>query len=364
MVRICVRTILLVLLVSGFSLAQDTDSEAIPEISVSTIRPNYLPPTQVLDMIGVHSDSDRGFGRWKAQGTTRYVEVRHNDAANMLIISGNSADVALLVELIRQADVPPRQIEIEVHIVEIDHSKARDVGLDWDRMIQNSGTRLNWRYGTDDYEDRQSTHSFPGDQHSSRDTYRNNETENLDLTASPRLSDFLHTLDETGSGEVRSAPRILTLNNRPASILDGQRVTYVTRYSSYTNLFETDSLDAGLTLSVLPSLGESGYITMRINAELTTLSSSVSGSPVKDGQMLENTVIVRDGESVLLGGLRRSIESRVVKRFPILGHVLPFLFSRETTSYREVESYIILTPRVVDLTPALSDEARGILNGN
>jgi hypothetical protein len=62
--------------------------------------------------------------------------------------------------------------------------------------------------------------------------------------------------------------------------------------SSYTNLFVTDSMDAGLTLSVLPSLGESGYITLQIRAEMTHLIGDVSGSPAKDGQMVENTVIV------------------------------------------------------------------------
>ena len=359
-----VQTIVLVLLVSGIALAQDTDSEAVAENIISTIRPNYMPPSQVLDLLGVRSKPEGSFGVWKARGNSGYVEVRHNDAANLLILNGSSSDVALLLDLIHQADVPPRQIEIEVLIVEIDNSKARDVGLDWDRMIQNSNTRMGWRYSTDDRETRQSTLSFPGDNHSSRDNYTYAKSEDLDLMASPRLADFLHTLDETGAGEVRSAPRILTLNNRSASILDGQRVTYITRYSSYTNLYETDSVDAGLTLKVLPSLGESGYITMRINAELTSLSSSISGSPIKDGQMLENTVIVRDGESVLLGGLRRSVEKREVKRFPILGHVLPFLFSRETTSYREMDSYIILTPRVVDLAPTLSEDARSVLEGN
>ncbi len=358
-----VRAILLVLLLSGFAQAQDSDNEVVAENAVMTIRPNYLPPSQVMDMLGVRSKAEGSFGVWKARGNSGYVEVRHNDAANMLILNGSSSDLAHLADMIRQADVPPRQIEIEVLIVEIDRSKARDVGLDWDRMIQNSNTRLGWNYSTDQQEARQSALSFPGANHSSRDSYSYSEREGLSLSSSPRLSDMLHTLDETGAGEVRSAPRILTLNNRPASILDGQRVTYITRYSSYTNLFETDSVDAGLTLKVLPSLGESGYITMRINAELTSLSSSMSGSPIKDGQMLENTVIVRDGESVLLGGLRRSMESHDVKRFPILGHVLPFLFSRETTSYREIDSYIILTPRVVDLDPGLSEEARSVLDG-
>jgi type II secretory pathway component GspD/PulD (secretin) len=155
----------------------------------------------------------------------------------------------------------------------------------------------------------------------------------------------------------------LTLNNRRATILDGQRVTYITRYSSYTNLYETDSMDAGLTLSVLPSLGESGYITLKINAEMTTLEGKIAGSPIKTGQLIENTIVVKDGESVLLGGLTRSSEARTRKRFPILGYVLPFIFSREVTNRDEIESYMILTPKVVDFATTLDEETKAKLEG-
>ena len=147
--------------------------------------------------------------------------------------------------------------------------------------------------------------------------------------------------------------------------MDGQRVTYVAEYSSYTNLYETDSMDAGLTLSVLPSLGESGYITLQINAELTTLNDPLDnhGSPVKDGQMIDNTVVVKDGQSVLLGGLTRTVERKSTKRFPVLGHVLPFLFSREVSTNHEVQSFVVLTPRVVDFGGNLDEETRRVVEG-
>jgi type II secretory pathway component GspD/PulD (secretin) len=177
------------------------------------------------------------------------------------------------------------------------------------------------------------------------------------------LFDALRLLDEKGAATIRNAPRILTLNNRRATILDGQRVTYVTRYSSYANLFETDTLDAGLTLSVLPSLGESGYLTLDIRAELTSLSGNISGSPVKDGQIVENTVIVKDGETVLLGGFQRTVEERRHRRFPLLGYALPFLFSREISVKSRRESFVAITPRVVDLTAGVDEKTRGILEG-
>jgi len=172
-------------------------------------------------------------------------------------------------------------------------------------------------------------------------------------------------MDSSGVGTVRTAPRILTLNNRRATLVDGQRVTYVADYSSYSNIYQIDSLDAGLTLSVLPSLGESGYITMEINAELTSLADPLDnhGSPIKDGQMFDNTVIVQDGQSVLLGGLTRTIKKTSHKRFPLLGHVLPFLFSRKITVDSELQSYVVLTPHVVDFKGNLDEATRQKIEG-
>ncbi len=177
------------------------------------------------------------------------------------------------------------------------------------------------------------------------------------------MFESLRLLQEVGAATFRDAPRILTVNNRRATILDGKRVTYITRYSSFTNLFETDTLDAGLTLSVLPSLGESGYLTLDIRAELTSLVQEISGSPVKDGQIVENTVLVKDGETVLLGGFVRTTEVKTRRRIPLLGSVLPFLFSREIANQSTIESYVAITPHVVDLAAGVDQKTKDIIEG-
>jgi type IV pilus assembly protein PilQ len=258
--------------------------------------------------------------------------------------------------MVKVVDVPPRQILVEARIVEVDRNKALDAGIDVSRIstFANSNQDL-----TNEVSKRRSS-TVGGPELEGRDQFK---VDRRRLSTSVGLSQFLTLLDESGAATFRDAPRILTINNRRATILDGQRVTYITRYSSYTNLFETDTLDAGLTLSVLPSLGESGYLTLDIRAELTTLRSEISGSPVKDGQIVENTVMVKDGESILLGGFQRTTEERVHRRFPLLGHVLPFLFSREIVKKTTRESFVVLTPRVVDLATGLDSRTREVIQG-
>jgi type II secretory pathway component GspD/PulD (secretin) len=342
--------------------AQDSFPSTGPQ-RVVTIKPNYLPPSELLDFLGLEGSGGHTSMIWRTADARTEVRVRHNQAANLIVLSGPADAVAHAEELIRQADTPPRQIEIEVQIVEISTNKARDIGLDWERALNTGNPRIygSYRKSKDSYYSRRTINDVAH----SDDRFASTTDRDGSLTGYVHLDELINILDSTGVGTVRNAPRILTLNNRRATILDGQRVTYVTRYSSYTNMYQTDSMDAGLTLSVLPSLGESGYITMDISAELTSLDRDrmFSGSPVKDGQMVDNTVIVKEGQSVLLGGLNRSVEKESQKRFPVLGHILPFLFSRHVKTTSEIRSYVVLTPRVIDFGGNLDEETRREIEG-
>lgn len=344
------------------TMAQDVAS-SVQSQTVVTIKPNYLPPSELLSYLGVEGSGGHGSLTWRTSQGRQEVQVRHNETANLIVLSGDASAVAHVRELIKHADIPPRQIEIEVKIVEISKTDARDLGLDFDDALEASRVRANGYYNK--AIDNRYADQVTNDVLRSSNSFTTRTQRNGGLSGSLYISDLLHILDSTGVGTVRSAPRILTLNNRRATVVDGQRVTYVADYSSYSNIYRIDSLDAGLTLSVLPSLGESGYITLQINAELTSLKAPLDnhGSPVKDGQMLDNTVIVKDGQSVLLGGLTRTVKMTSTKRFPLLGHVLPFLFSRKVTVDSEIQSYIVLTPHVVDLAGNLDESTRRTVEG-
>ncbi len=323
----------LITLVAAAS-AQEAATTNSSDMKVFTYKPNYVPPTEILSMTGARPYGGQYVLEWRSPEGNHYVDLRVNDAANLIIISGVAADVDHATALIRAADIAPRQIEIEVKIIKISTSKARDIGFDWEMLLDRTRSTTSARYNE------------TNDSRTSVLRVFNSINE-----ATFTVGDVVRILDSTGVADIRNAPRILTLNNRTANILDGQRITYVAKFGVYTGLYETDTMDAGLTMTVTPSLGESGYITLQINAELTQMGNDKTGSLLKDGQMLENTVVVKDGESVLLGGLTQTVNLTSKKRFPLLGYVLPFLFSRETTVRENFESYMILTPRVVDFAP-------------
>ncbi|UCD94652.1 MAG: hypothetical protein JSU69_00960, partial [Candidatus Zixiibacteriota bacterium] len=134
------------LMLALHAAAQEKPVVAAQQQAVVTVKPNFLPPSEILDFLGVRDVGGRGVLEWRTAAGKRFVEVRSNDAANLLILTGTSADIRFVERLIKEADVAPRQIEIEVKIVEVSTSKARDLGIDWDQVVERSRPRVSWRY--------------------------------------------------------------------------------------------------------------------------------------------------------------------------------------------------------------------------
>ena len=326
--------------------------------------PKNVPPVELQAALGPHDNGGRNVIEWSIGGVDHRVEVRRNDPANLILFTGDDAAVEAVVELAKAFDQAPRQIALEARIVEVDIDRARDLGVDWNQLTlnvdgqQNAGRRhvVSTQKGP-----------FGSNQ---------NELEQADgfVSQSMRLSlaSALHLLESKGAATTRDMPRVITLNNRPASILDGQRVTFATRANGYAQIYVADTMDAGLKLEVTPSLLESGQLRLKLVAELTELAftdsfgrgslyAALSGSPVKRGQIVENTIVARDGQVIVLGGFTRTVDRRSRQRFPVLGSILPFLFSREVVQQSHHESLITLTPRIVDLEAGPDDAQKKLI---
>jgi type II secretory pathway component GspD/PulD (secretin) len=273
----------------------------------------------------------------------RTVHVTINNATNQVMLTGDSYALSDAVQLIRFLDVPPRQIVIEAKIVELNNEKLDELGMDWQYLLSRTDLSTVGTIELASHDD-----SLTGFiQHLDSERYSLfHRTSNL-LNA----GEFLKILQERGIGNIAIMPTIVTTNNKEGTILDGSRVTYVTRYSNYSDMYETEVMSAGLYLSVIPSLGESGYLKLDITAKLTELGQIISGSPSETGQIIENTVIVKNGEEFFLGGFKTTESHKYKRKVPILGTILPFLFSRTENIEITRDFVIVLKPMVIDLNP-------------
>ncbi|MCP4571126.1 MAG: hypothetical protein GY838_02115 [bacterium] len=358
----------LFLFMAAIAMVQDSAAQDPPSRIVSEkYDPAYLSVLDLADLLGAQWTDGRLRVQWQDGSAHNTVDLRAHETANFVIATGSQANVDHILGLARELDLPPQQIEIEAMIIEMDNQRAHDLGLDWDHLLERSSAIFDLSRRDDYNSYRESTEQTTNGSTNSSSLSRGrdgwDENKRWSIRSAPTLSEFIGIIQETGSGKVRYTPKVLTLNNRKGTLLDGQRTTFVTRVSAASNTYETQSMDAGLKLSVIPSLGQAGYMTLHVIAELTQLAPDLdfSGSPVKNGQILENTIVVSDGQPVVLGGFQRVEKREGTKRIPILGHILPFLFSREYRTESSFDSIVVLTARVVGLDARLDESTMEIL---
>ena len=358
------------LLCSAIAMLAVASTAGADSMRTATFRPTYLPPAELQAMLGSRVEGGRSVAEWSSDGQSHSVEIRRNDTANLLLFTGASDDVTSIESLAKSCDVAPRQIALEARIVEVNTDKARDLGIDWSQVQLSAGFGQMVERRINDIREQGSYGTVA----------RRARTTDRDVreTTTLTLNNALHFLEQQGAATTRDVPRILTLNNREATIFDGARVTYVNRASGYSNIFATETMDAGLRLEVTPSLVESGSLRLQLHGELTSLVNlsipgyygttrdyaAIAGSPVKQGQIIDNTIVAKDGETIVLGGFTRTVERHVRQRFPILGNILPWIFSREIVEQSHHETIIAITPRVVDMNTAIDDATKSKLDGH
>lgn len=298
------------------------------------VKLNYVSPVELEVALKANNLLDDKNILIKNNGSVHFI---FNNSTNQIMLTGDSLSIAEAIQIIAFLDVPPRQIIIEAKMIEVDNQRINQIGIDWQYLLD--------KVKVGPYYDIQESRYEQDLSHEKSVSKRYGFNIDMPIT----VGDLLKIIQETGIGRIVSIPQIVTTNNKEGTILDGDRITYVTRYSSYANIFETQEMTAGLSLSVTPSLGESGYMKLIVNAKVTSLGQLISGSPSESGQIIENTVVVKSGEEFLLGGFKKTEKSKFKRKIPILGTILPFLFSRTVEMEIVKDFLIVLKPTVIDL---------------
>ena len=185
----------------------------------------------------------------------------------------------------------------------------------------------------------------------------------------------VHALQETGKLNILSRPYILTSNNQPATITVGQEVPYATGESLTTGQSQTTTeyRDIGIILEVTPSINPDGLVNMTVRPEISSQTgetvqiSENLALPVFSTRTSETKVAIRDGQTIVIGGLMQDQTTESVSKVPLLGDIplLGNLFRRTIQGTDKTELLIFLTPHVAHdalaLTP-ISDAERNRSN--
>jgi len=244
-----------------------------------------------------------------------------------------------------------RQVEIEARIVEVTLSDDKNLAVDWSRVASTSLLNLDGILST------------------SLATTSAGTTPSITATLTGQtngrtgqVSSIINALKEQGEVNVLSQPKLLVLNNQSAMIKVGtdqpffsQTTTPGTGGSAATITEEVRVVTVGLVLAVTTQISNDGWVMLDATPIITRLSGTVtsalgSTAPVLDIKQTSTLVRLRDGETVMIGGLIQNEDSNNERKVPLLGDlpVLGGLFSGNFEHKKRSELVIFLTPRIVD----------------
>lgn len=173
------------------------------------------------------------------------------------------------------------------------------------------------------------------------------------------LGMLARALEDNQKGNILSRPNILTLDNEEAKFVVGQNVPFVTgsftqTSNASTNPFQTiERKDVGLTLKVTPQVAEGGSVKLKafleISSVVPTTSSIKSADLITNKRSVENTVLVDDGQTVVIGGLISDDTQHTDSKVPLLGDipVVGNLFKYQTKSRDKTNLMVFLRPYVL-----------------
>ncbi len=284
----------------------------------------------------------------KSPGTTQGrglgdVFIKADESQNALIMIADPETLQELETLVRQLDIRRAQVLIEAAIVEVSGTVDDALGIQWGIDGTKTGTT-----------------SDSGLKRTITGSILDNSKINLG-TVALRNSNFgvlVTALSQKSNANLLSTPSLMTLDNQEAELLIGEEVPF--RTGSYTtsasggsdNPFTTvDRKDVGIKLKVTPHINDGNIMRLEIEQEISKLTTSTvsSGDPITSKRQLKTTVLIDDGETVVLGGLLQDDLDKSQSGVPLLADI-PFfgeLFKYNKDKREKRNLMLFIRPTIV-----------------
>ncbi len=258
---------------------------------------------------------------------------------NSLIVTDTPEIVEKVAEIAKNLDIKTPQVLIEVLMVDKKDENDKDLGINW--KLENRGALdadgnplefIEQDFGT-------FTNAVGTLQYGKSVFGRKFLDATLKVWKQKKLVDII------------ANPKILTLDNITAKIDIIEQVAYTSESSSTEGgtTTSTQFKDIGISVNVKPHITKDGYIIMDIETEQSFLVGRVDGQPQLDKRTSETTMMVYDGETIVIGGLQQKNKTTTEDKIPLLGDIplIGKLFTRQQLSDDSRELLIFVTPTII-----------------
>jgi general secretion pathway protein D len=277
------------------------------------------------------------------------ITITPDKATNSLVIMASPTDYQNLLQVIQKLDKRRRQVFVQAVIAEISLDKLKELGVNWGVLGTASDGKNVSVVGQYDPQAviQQFITAFATTGFSSFLT--------SNLTSTPvNFAVVLQALQSNGAVNVLSTPTILTSDNKEAEIFVGQNVPFVTA----TNLSSTglsqqsvDRRDIGIDLKITPQISEGEYVKLDIYQEISAITANKGQATdlVATKRSAKTSVLVKDKDTVVIGGLIQDQDTVTDNKVPFLGDIpyLGWLFKSTSKERTKTNLLIVLTPRII-----------------
>jgi general secretion pathway protein D len=308
-------------------------------------QPVPTPQPAAPPAAGADSTAEEGPGAGGLVGQTIIVP---DQATNALVIRTAPPNFPVLQETIDQLDVRPPQVLLEVLIVEVQLDRSTQYGVNWQvftqSLVSGDSTRgITGAYGAQVFGD-SAINPFGG----------------LGIRvvsmAKVSVAAIVQALATRNNVKVLSTPRVLALNNEEARILVGSQVPFNSSIQTGLNVVVAQQVQfqsVGTQLTIIPTVNKDGYVTFRMLQEVSQLTNQVVQSalnaPVISTREAETSAIVKNGNTIIIGGLIGETQTVGQSGVPILQDIplLGGLFRSRRSIRQRTELAIFVTPHIV-----------------
>jgi general secretion pathway protein D len=280
------------------------------------------------------------------------VRISADPATNALIIDASPQDFETLKDVIEKLDVRRRQVYVEAIIAEVSIDNTKQLGIELQGATAlTNGVGVGRTNLSGDINQLLQPQNLSGLILAAASS----QTVTVNGVTVPAQQALLRALQHDSNANILSAPTLLTTDNQQAEIVSGQNVPFITSIAtSDINLANTfagiDRTNVGITLSITPQISEGGSVRLDIFEEVSdVISQDARLGPTTTIRSATTTVVAKDGQTVVIGGLISDHRTKDQTKVPFIGDVpvIGHFFRSTTTEDRKVNLLIFLTPHII-----------------
>jgi len=281
------------------------------------------------------------------------VRMSADPATNALIIDASPRDFETLKDVIEKIDVRRRQVYVEAIIVEISLNHERQLGIEF-----QGGVGLNNGVGIGRTNLSGNINSLTTNPTSISGLIlaaASSQTITVAGVQVPAQQALLQALEQDSDANILSAPTVLTMDNQSASIISGENVPFIASTASNTinlaNTFNTiDRENVGISLQITPQISDGGTVRLDLYQEVSAvISNSPTLGPTTSIRSATTTVVAKNGQTVVIGGLISDSRTKTQTKVPFFGDipVIGNFFTSNDFTNDKVNLLIFLTPHII-----------------